>query len=154
MIRRPPRSTLFPYTTLFRSRGAHVVLGLLAHGLDGVARPAPQDLGGALLELRQPHAVGEPLLRRPDVALLEPAELEPVVGQPDGALLGGREVLRQGLVGLALGFGHLPSGARHSVDVRGGGHRLTSVVVGLCHYVHITHIRASHLTKTPDTAYW
>src|SRR5947207_4815053 len=23
MIRRPPRSTLFPYTTLFRSRGAH-----------------------------------------------------------------------------------------------------------------------------------
>src|SRR3712207_7733786 len=29
MIRRPPRSTLFPYTTLFRSRGA-VVLG--GHG--------------------------------------------------------------------------------------------------------------------------
>src|SRR3712207_8817387 len=25
MIRRPPRSTLFPYTTLFRSRGAHGV---------------------------------------------------------------------------------------------------------------------------------
>src|SRR2546428_9424914 len=24
MIRRPPRSTLFPYTTLFRSDGAHV----------------------------------------------------------------------------------------------------------------------------------
>src|SRR2546422_7773120 len=24
MIRRPPRSTLFPYTTLFRSVGAHV----------------------------------------------------------------------------------------------------------------------------------
>src|SRR2546430_8629168 len=23
MIRRPPRSTLFPYTTLFRSRGTH-----------------------------------------------------------------------------------------------------------------------------------
>src|SRR3712207_9005615 len=32
MIRRPPRSTLFPYTTLFRSRGADVVrvLGALA----------------------------------------------------------------------------------------------------------------------------
>src|SRR2546426_8077864 len=26
MIRRPPRSTLFPYTTLFRSRNAHVLL--------------------------------------------------------------------------------------------------------------------------------
>src|SRR2546426_7110677 len=27
MIRRPPRSTLFPYTTLFRSRGRHVTQG-------------------------------------------------------------------------------------------------------------------------------
>src|SRR2546426_12461314 len=26
MIRRPPRSTLFPYTTLFRSRPEHVLL--------------------------------------------------------------------------------------------------------------------------------
>src|SRR5256885_3288379 len=26
MIRRPPRSTLFPYTTLFRSVGAHAVV--------------------------------------------------------------------------------------------------------------------------------
>src|SRR2546422_11207177 len=35
MIRRPPRSTLFPYTTLFRSawRGSHyVAAGLLAGG--------------------------------------------------------------------------------------------------------------------------
>src|SRR3712207_7461735 len=44
MIRRPPRSTLFPYTTLFRSladagradeaddRTAHLVGGQLAHG--------------------------------------------------------------------------------------------------------------------------
>src|SRR2546430_11857392 len=31
MIRRPPRSTLFPYTTLFRSQPAK--LGLLPHGL-------------------------------------------------------------------------------------------------------------------------
>src|SRR2546427_4942597 len=28
MIRRPPRSTLFPYTTLFRSDYAHVMLAL------------------------------------------------------------------------------------------------------------------------------
>src|SRR3989442_10823283 len=28
MIRRPPRSTLFPYTTLFRSVGHHVHVGL------------------------------------------------------------------------------------------------------------------------------
>src|SRR5258705_9232271 len=30
MIRRPPRSTLFPYTTLFRSlRGIHAVVGIV-----------------------------------------------------------------------------------------------------------------------------
>src|SRR5229473_7578675 len=35
MIRRPPRSTLFPYTTLFRSRHhAHAALELLLAGLD------------------------------------------------------------------------------------------------------------------------
>src|SRR3712207_8680202 len=38
MIRRPPRSTLFPYTTLFRSR-------VVAEVLTGVGRPAvgPRD---------------------------------------------------------------------------------------------------------------
>src|SRR3712207_6874769 len=54
MIRRPPRSTLFPYTTLFRSGGArladveHHLVGvvLLAgekgrHELDGVVRLEP-----------------------------------------------------------------------------------------------------------------
>src|SRR3712207_8110430 len=36
MIRRPPRSTLFPYTTLFRSRGdPGGVLSLLPHDMGG-----------------------------------------------------------------------------------------------------------------------
>src|SRR5437016_8091972 len=30
MIRRPPRSTLFPYTTLFRSQSAQIVVALVA----------------------------------------------------------------------------------------------------------------------------
>src|SRR3712207_7532902 len=30
MIRRPPRSTLFPYTTLFRSLGTSLVIGLVS----------------------------------------------------------------------------------------------------------------------------
>src|SRR3712207_8367204 len=38
MIRRPPRSTLFPYTTLFRSLGAFVV------------EAPPEELGPALEE--------------------------------------------------------------------------------------------------------
>src|SRR5258708_26305919 len=41
MIRRPPRSTLFPYTTLFRSREAEPWLGAQARGL------AAQDARGA-----------------------------------------------------------------------------------------------------------
>src|SRR3712207_8061448 len=41
MIRRPPRSTLFPYTTLFRSSGACLPDGLQA-GIDqGSADPGP-----------------------------------------------------------------------------------------------------------------
>src|SRR5438034_8619599 len=42
MIRRPPRSTLFPYTTLFRSRAGHVhhsgEVGT-QHGSGGVCHP-------------------------------------------------------------------------------------------------------------------
>src|SRR2546430_7902316 len=37
MIRRPPRSTLFPYTTLFRSHGA-ILLGTGIPQLDPLAR--------------------------------------------------------------------------------------------------------------------
>src|SRR3712207_7484936 len=35
MIRRPPRSTLFPYTTLFRSRRGHTRQRREEHGGDG-----------------------------------------------------------------------------------------------------------------------
>src|SRR2546429_7050537 len=46
MIRRPPRSTLFPYTTLFRSgpSGAYAVAGP-AGELAGRGRRAPDDRG-------------------------------------------------------------------------------------------------------------
>src|SRR3712207_8126596 len=53
MIRRPPRSTLFPYTTLFRSEGAEcriVVAALAGAALDGRARQqrafGDADVGG------------------------------------------------------------------------------------------------------------
>src|SRR2546429_6518879 len=42
MIRRPPRSTLFPYTTLFRSRGRRHLRSPAARGSGPAARsPAP-----------------------------------------------------------------------------------------------------------------
>src|SRR3712207_8088449 len=50
MIRRPPRSTLFPYTTLFRSeevaaRGWGVTVEELEVGLNAVAAPVRDSVG-------------------------------------------------------------------------------------------------------------
>src|SRR2546429_3148837 len=44
MIRRPPRSTLFPYTTLFRSlrHGRHHLPGRPLPGHDGARRDLPE----------------------------------------------------------------------------------------------------------------
>src|SRR2546426_7040920 len=39
MIRRPPRSTLFPYTTLFRSLRADLVAGRAADRVHPLSRP-------------------------------------------------------------------------------------------------------------------
>src|SRR5437016_8120299 len=39
MIRRPPRSTLFPYTTLFRSEVGTVTMGQLIYEMAGGLRP-------------------------------------------------------------------------------------------------------------------
>src|SRR5256885_8631672 len=48
MIRRPPRSTLFPYTTLFRSEDLR--MDELGQDLEAVddARPRPVEVGGAV----------------------------------------------------------------------------------------------------------
>src|SRR3712207_9277333 len=56
MIRRPPRSTLFPYTTLFRSaRGLpHLRAVPHLHARDGARRPAPRDHQVQLVALRLP----------------------------------------------------------------------------------------------------
>src|SRR5256885_12249444 len=48
MIRRPPRSTLFPYTTLFRSRRYDVGYQAMKATLDG-AGPDGDGLGAPLL---------------------------------------------------------------------------------------------------------
>src|SRR3712207_8904273 len=55
MIRRPPRSTLFPYTTLFRSPAAEALVvvarlpGLVATELDLERRIEQERRGGGLL---------------------------------------------------------------------------------------------------------
>src|SRR5258707_9240102 len=47
MIRRPPRSTLFPYTTLFRSEVDHAGVAVLDGGRLGAPGGRSADVGGA-----------------------------------------------------------------------------------------------------------
>src|SRR3712207_7707340 len=62
MIRRPPRSTLFPYTTLFRSQGSQ--------GPDAPARRADLRVQErARLDARVPPEGARPLPRPPDADL-------------------------------------------------------------------------------------
>src|SRR3712207_8262882 len=70
MIRRPPRSTLFPYTTLFRSWSATVnmatpmfvtVVGVLVEVLMPVGRAGSAELiGGRLRPRVERHGAGAP----------------------------------------------------------------------------------------------
>src|SRR5260370_10186647 len=54
MIRRPPRSTLFPYTTLFRSYARHIDDWL--HQLQGVAqREARLDVNSYVTQRSEEH---------------------------------------------------------------------------------------------------
>src|SRR3712207_7208485 len=65
MIRRPPRSTLFPYTTLFRSgrHGGHVELALGDHGVT----IGPHHV--ALTRTSEPHSSRQPPVRALDHTL-------------------------------------------------------------------------------------
>src|SRR5256885_8264707 len=64
MIRRPPRSTLFPYTTLFRSAPAAAGPGSPGAGRTAVHRPAPD-----------PQHAGELTALRPQQQRLTPIHL-------------------------------------------------------------------------------
>src|SRR3989449_11080181 len=56
MIRRPPRSTLFPYTTLFRAAGRHLGdrVTYAAHAYDALAGAAALAVVTEWLEYRNP----------------------------------------------------------------------------------------------------
>src|SRR3712207_8814810 len=60
MIRRPPRSTLFPYTTLFRSDLA--LAASVAHLLGLPARPRPRELAELALGWRPWRSLAARLL--------------------------------------------------------------------------------------------
>src|SRR2546422_11450054 len=82
MIRRPPRSTLFPYTTLFRSDLAVGGLGVLVeqslgahdHAVDTVAALHGLLIDEGLLELMHLLAVAQ-TFQRSDALILRSADL-------------------------------------------------------------------------------
>src|SRR2546425_9554705 len=59
MIRRPPRSTLFPYTTLFRSRRAPHLAGLVVPDVDDLARRIAHRIVRPRRELRSEEHTSE-----------------------------------------------------------------------------------------------
>src|SRR3712207_7778129 len=68
MIRRPPRSTLFPYTTLFRSLEAIGQLtGGVAHDFNNLLMVVNTNVH--LLRARNPALAGDPQLARIDRAV-------------------------------------------------------------------------------------
>src|SRR3712207_6876103 len=77
MIRRPPRSTLFPYTTLFRSVGVRLVAGVDDRpGAGGRRGDALPDVLGALADAVDRPARGLQHLARADRSEEHTSELQ------------------------------------------------------------------------------
>src|ERR1035438_8354703 len=103
MIRRPPRSTLFPYTTLFRSK---VEFGSYRHQVHvglviGVERshipPVARLFGVEVAEIVGDYAAA--LLRFPPVARLFGVEVAEIVGDYAAALQKARDHVLGEIVG-------------------------------------------------------
>src|SRR3712207_1961171 len=127
MIRRPPRSTLFPYTTLFRSEQAMADEGAIAEVAEAIAEHAsafyigrvrgyPVALEGAqkLKEVSYVHAEAYPAgeLKHGPLALVSP-EVPTVVVAPDDHLLDkNRSSMQQVRArgGQVIAVGHAPFG--------------------------------------------
>src|SRR3712207_2701231 len=99
MIRRPPRSTLFPYTTLFRSLAERTRSNKIT----------PDELGGGTFTLTNTGSRGAlfdtPIINQPQVAILGTGSVvkRPVVIQPPEL---GETIAVRAMVYLALSYDH------------------------------------------------
>src|SRR5690348_18187430 len=75
MIRRPPRSTLFPYTTLFRSRDQSRIGGLLLQGQGTLERSHRRSLAASPRSFQQSAAVPAPRSEEHTSELQSPVHL-------------------------------------------------------------------------------
>src|SRR5437870_13863380 len=91
MLRRPPRSTLFPYTTLFRSRGAD--RDVLVGRLHRLAPGRPDGAG----DVARGVLVGRPHVEDVEVVeVLAPGEAHgEVIGRDERQTILGRDALRR-----------------------------------------------------------
>src|SRR3989454_9102710 len=109
MIRRPPRSTLFPYTTLFRSRARraypHTLAAPRAARLVRVAVRAHDDLGVLTPLAHVQHADHLDVLARPYAARAQDARAHVV---PDHRVAGPLVAMAQHEVALPEGRGTDP----------------------------------------------
>src|SRR2546422_5944593 len=69
MIRRPPRSTLFPYTTLFRSVSRHLAGSVLGTGVCVLRNRSGWDRGGAAADRRRQLSPSEDAIDRKSTRL-------------------------------------------------------------------------------------
>src|SRR5688572_30521570 len=119
MIRRPPRSTLFPYTTLFRSRcfGCHRAGGAASPIPETRARRDPEWL---LSHVRDPEVIAPGLREPPSGSGLGPAQAHAILAFMRKSRAGGGDpVVSAEERQAALVFGNYCAGC-HMLDGEGG----------------------------------
>src|SRR2546429_5941549 len=83
MIRRPPRSTLFPYTTLFRSQGVAAMAAATGFGVSGLSSIVGR-IGGGVPADRFGAKIGRAHVWNPVTATypMPPSALKKKTSQP------------------------------------------------------------------------